>query len=114
MILIWIYLHFNRRYLAILTGQIGWHTGMARVGEVQPAPIPAKTVPTAGFTCTHTMDLWVSVTPWVTHKPVWVCRNFLIFSWICLVFLCFLFFKHYIFLFSCIVPIVQYCSYIVK
>jgi len=32
---------------------LGWHTGMAWVGKVQPTPVPMKTIPTAGFTRTR-------------------------------------------------------------
>src|SRR5882762_8652781 len=85
--------------------------GTAQVGEVQPAPIPVKTVPAVGFTCTRTVDPQVSVTPQVTHKPVQVCHYSCFFMDLSPVFF---FFKTSHCLFLCIVPIVQYCNYIVK
>src|SRR5882762_8445424 len=57
---------------------IGWHTGMARVGKVQPAPVPAKPAPAVCFTCTCTTNLWVLGNTAGTHKPVRV-QYFLIF-----------------------------------
>jgi len=68
---------------------------MAQVGKVQPAPIPMKTIPAAGFTCTHTADLWVSVTPRVTRKPMQVCHFFIDLS----CFFVFSFFKNIIFVY---------------
>src|SRR5882762_1237462 len=38
------------------TSHIAWHMGVVQVGTVQHAPA-------AGFTCTHTVNPWVSVTP---------------------------------------------------
>ena len=76
--------------------QLRWHMGMAQVGEVQPTPIPTKTIPAVGFTHTCTVDPQVSVTPRVTHKPIWVCRNFLIFHGSVL-FFCVFFFLNIIF-----------------
>ena len=60
--------------------QLGWHTGTVRVGEVQPAPVPAKPAPTAGFTRTRTVNPWVFGNTTGTCKPVQVHHSFLIFS----------------------------------
>ena len=55
--------------------------GTVRVGEVQPAPIPTKPVPVAGFTRTHTANLQVSSNTAGTRKPVRVYHCFSISTW---------------------------------
>jgi len=55
---------------------LGWHTGTARVGKVQPAPVPAKPVPMACFTCTHTANPWVLGNTAGTCKPIPVFHYF--------------------------------------
>ena len=46
-----------------LEWKVGWHTGMARVGEVQPGPVPAKPVP---------IRVWVQT---CTASPTGFCKH---------------------------------------
>src|SRR5882724_10334173 len=59
---------------------LGWLTGLARVGEVQPGPVPAKPVPVRVRVQTRTVYPWVSSNTAGTRKPVELFRDFLIFS----------------------------------
>src|SRR5882762_6970349 len=72
-------------------GSVGWHMGTAQVGEVQPAPVPAKPIPAACFTHTHTTNPRVLGNTAGTRKPVPVFHYFSISTWTFFVFL-FLFF----------------------
>src|SRR5882762_8033272 len=85
---------------------IGWHTGTARVGKVQPAPVPAKPAPVVCFTCTRTTNPQVLGNTAGTHKPVWVFPYFSILTWTPSVFLFFLFVFGCISSIICTLPIV--------
>src|SRR5882762_1732623 len=66
---------------------LGWHTGMAQVGKVQPAPVPTKPIPMVCFTHTHTTNPWVLGNTTGTHKPIPVFHYFSILTWTFSVFL---------------------------
>jgi len=55
---------------------LGWHTGTAQVSEVQPAPVPAKPIPMACFTRTHTANPQVLGNTAGTCKPIPVFHYF--------------------------------------
>jgi len=60
---------------------------MAQVGEVQPAPVPTKPIPTVCFTCTHTVNLWILGNTTGACKPILVFHYFSISTWTLFVFL---------------------------
>jgi len=59
---------------------VGWHMGMAQVGEVQPGPIPVKPIPVQVRVQTHTIYPWVLSNTAGTCKPIQLCYYFRIFS----------------------------------
>jgi len=60
--------------------RVGWLTGLARVGEVQPGPVPAKPVPVRVRVQTRTVYPRVSSNTAGTRKPVQLFCYFVIFS----------------------------------